>query len=625
MNPIQWVQELQGPALIAVICGLLFLEEVGVPLFFAPGDIVLAISGIAIAGGRVNATALVVAAGLASVSGALIGREVFALLGWQRLMRLAEPLHARKPLERAGSLLNRGGARAVFTARLIPGLRVYTTQVAGASGVPRLTFIAGLLPASVVYLGAFIGLGVAVGRPVLALIGEAEHQALLAIGLLLVLGLLVFLARAPLARGLAALQAAGWRGPLRLSLDAVGLTLVLGSLGLNFAGHSIAEALHLPLFLDSIGTILAGVLAGPWVGASVGFISNLIAANTVDPIAAPYAIVSFMVGFAAGLSRYLNWQKRLSGWLSLWVLVVGIAALVSTPLNFLMSGGRSGVALGDSIYSGLISLHVPRLISSFLAELSIDLPDKAITIVAALLIAQGLGEQPVSSAPRAEIDLREAFSFVFRSRHWLRRLMMASACLLFSFLVLPFFLLTGYVIAIARGVRAGRSELPPWTRRWRMIGDGVLIIVALLLWALPGPLLTIPAAVVNALQERPGESVPVVISAAAAIVAGAGSVWLLLLLVIEAAIIAQFLEGGFFASLNPRGVIRRLRVNLAFTVVTGALVVLLTTLGLIGLAALLVGVLLTLPYASFVGAYIVGLYARQTDPRLPLRATGHQA
>src|SRR5579864_6125026 len=63
MNPMQWVQELQGPALIAVICGLLFLEEVGVPLFFAPGDLVLAISGIAIAGGRVNATALVVAAG----------------------------------------------------------------------------------------------------------------------------------------------------------------------------------------------------------------------------------------------------------------------------------------------------------------------------------------------------------------------------------------------------------------------------------------------------------------------------------------------------------------------------------------------------------------------------------
>ncbi len=44
-------------------------------------------------------------------------------------MRVAEPIHARGALERAASLLQRGGWRAVFTARLIPGLRVFTTQL----------------------------------------------------------------------------------------------------------------------------------------------------------------------------------------------------------------------------------------------------------------------------------------------------------------------------------------------------------------------------------------------------------------------------------------------------------------------------------------------------------------
>ena len=112
MNPITWVQGLQGVALVAVIGGLLFVEEVGVPLPFAPGDLVLAIAGIAIAGGRVNPVLLVPAVMLSSALGALIGRDIFALLGWRRLMKIAEPLRARKPLEQASHLLERGGWRS---------------------------------------------------------------------------------------------------------------------------------------------------------------------------------------------------------------------------------------------------------------------------------------------------------------------------------------------------------------------------------------------------------------------------------------------------------------------------------------------------------------------------------
>src|SRR2546426_63244 len=180
----------------------MFIEEVGVPLPFAPGDLVLAIGGIAIAGGRVNAALFVGAVTVSILTGAIFGREIFALVGWDRLMRVARPLHARVPLERASGLLQRGGWRAVFTARLIPGLRVHTTQVAGVSRMPRLTFLAGLLPASAVYIGAFVGLGAAFGRPILSLIHEAEHQVLIAIALVLALVVAFLLTRAPVRRAL---------------------------------------------------------------------------------------------------------------------------------------------------------------------------------------------------------------------------------------------------------------------------------------------------------------------------------------------------------------------------------------------------------------------------------------
>ena len=619
MNPIAWFQGLDGTTLVVAICILMFIEETGVPLPFAPGDLVLAIGGIAVAGGRVNPILLVSAVAISVTLGAIIGRAVAELLGWDRLMRIAQPLHARGALERAAGLLQRGGWRTVFTARLIPGLRVYTTQVAGVSRVPFRTFVAGLLPANAVYIAAFVGLGAAFGRPILALIQLAEHQFLLALLILLPLVGLFLLTRAPARRILASMEAAGWTGPLRFSLDSVGVVLILGCLGLNFAGHAIVVAFGLPLFLDSIGTVLAGVVAGPWVGGSVGFISNLVSSNSVDPVAAPYGIVSFAVGFAAGLSRYLNWQKRATGWIALWLVLVAIASLVSTPLNFLTSGGKSNVALGDSIYAALDRAHLPRVLAAFAGEAAVDLPDKLLTVIAALLIAQGLPERR-GVAGTADLDLGEAFTFVVRSDRWVRKLMAGAACLLLIWLIVPFLLLIGYTVEIARRVRSGARELPAWDHPWKNIKDGFKILAALLIWVVPSALLSIPAAIVEAAaSEGSRQALGGSISAVAGIIAAIGSVWSLVVLLLEPAIISQYIERGFWGALNARAVIRRVRVNLALSIVVGALVVVLTTIGLIGLAAIAIGVLVTFPYATFVGAYLVGRYAQLTD-RPTLRA-----
>lgn len=613
MNPIAWVQALQGPGLVAVICGLMFIEETGVPLPFAPGDLVLALGGIAVAGGRVNPVMLVAAVAVSISLGALVGREAAALLGWERLMRIAAPLRARGPLERAAGLLQRGGWRAVFTARLIPGLRVYTTQVAGVSRVPVRTFIAGLLPANAVYIAGFVGLGAAFGRPILALIQLAERQLLIALLVLVAIIAVFLLTRAPIRRMLASLQAAGWTGPLRFSLDSVSVVLVLSSLGLNFAGRAIAVTFGLPLFLDSIGTVLAGVVGGPWLGGSVGFISNLVSSNTVDPIAAPYGLVSFAVGFAAGLARYLNWQKRASGWAALWLVTFAIASVVSTPLNFLISNGNSGVGLGDSIYAGLSSAHIPRILAAFLGEAAIDLPDKLLTVVVALLIAQGLPRPRAAPAP-ADLDLGEAVTFVIRSDRWVRKLLAGAACVLFFWLIIPFLLLVGYTVEVSRVVRAGARELPPWNHPWRKIKQGFSFLVALLIWASPTVLLSIPAAIVG---EQSTPTNVITLGEIAGIISAVGSVWGLVVLLLEPAIVSQYMDRGFLGALNPVAVIRRLRVNLGLSIVVGTLVVALSAISVVGVAALLIGVLVTFPYASFVGAYLVGRYARLTDgPRL---------
>jgi membrane protein DedA with SNARE-associated domain/uncharacterized RDD family membrane protein YckC len=175
-NPISVIGSLSGDLLIAVLAGLVFIEESGVPVPFAPGDLLLIIAGIAIASDTVDPVPMVAALFAATVLGAMVGREVFSAVGRAALLRIADALRFRPALERATRLLRRGGARAVFIARLIPGLRIHTTQVAGVSSMPRLTFAAGLIPSVVVYIGFFVGVGALAGRPAVGLFHRAQHR-----------------------------------------------------------------------------------------------------------------------------------------------------------------------------------------------------------------------------------------------------------------------------------------------------------------------------------------------------------------------------------------------------------------------------------------------------------------
>jgi membrane-associated protein len=176
MNPIASIGSLSGDLLIAVIAGLVFVEESGIPVPFAPGDLLLMIAGIAIASDTVEPVPMVAALLVATVAGAMLGREVFAAVGRPALMKAAEALGFRPALERATHLLQRGGAPAVFIGRLIPGLRINTTQVAGVSKMPRRTFAAGLIPSVVVYIAIFVGLGALVGQPAVRLFHRAQHR-----------------------------------------------------------------------------------------------------------------------------------------------------------------------------------------------------------------------------------------------------------------------------------------------------------------------------------------------------------------------------------------------------------------------------------------------------------------
>src|SRR2546423_1315502 len=181
-----------------------------------------------------------------------------------------------------------------------------------------------------------------------------------------------------------------WLAAFRVRMNTLAIVLIPVCIAIDWAGHAIASTLKLPLFLDSIGTVLGALLAGPWVGGLAGFITNLISSGTVDPIAAPYSIISLLIGLAAGIGGYYSWQRRRAGWLALYALVFLVASVGSTPLNIALYQGQSGVPFGDAVYAVLVKSGLPTWLASYLDEASVDLVDKLVTVGVALVVYQGL-------------------------------------------------------------------------------------------------------------------------------------------------------------------------------------------------------------------------------------------
>ena len=79
-------------------------------------------------------------------------------------------------------------------------------------------------------------------------------------------------------------------------------------------GQTVGVALKIPVYMDSIGTILVGVLAGPIAGAITGGLANLIWTYVLPPplqsaYAAPFFIVAVEIGLLAGFFGRLGFFR----------------------------------------------------------------------------------------------------------------------------------------------------------------------------------------------------------------------------------------------------------------------------------------------------------------------------
>ena len=170
-------------------------------------------------------------------------------------------------------------------------------------------------------------------------------------------------------------------------LSTAALALIPAGVGINFVGKLLVSVLKAPLWLDSIGTILSAMLAGPIVGAIVGLLNNVVVALTaLDSMALVYALTQIGIGLVAGILAKTGFIKNIVR-ATLTGLIVGLTAVViSTPLNIIFWGGQTGNLWGDAVFLAMEAADYPMWLSSLADEIVIDLPDKVIVTVIAYLI-----------------------------------------------------------------------------------------------------------------------------------------------------------------------------------------------------------------------------------------------
>jgi membrane protein DedA with SNARE-associated domain len=153
-----WVLDVIDAMGAVGVAALVALENVFPPL---PSEVVLPLAGFLAGQGKLSLAAVLVAATVGSVVGALVLYWAGAALGRDRMRRIAErlPLMDADDVDRAQGWFDRHGRSAVLIGRLVPGVRSLVSIPAGIARMPLLPFVGYTTLGSAAYNAVLVLLG----------------------------------------------------------------------------------------------------------------------------------------------------------------------------------------------------------------------------------------------------------------------------------------------------------------------------------------------------------------------------------------------------------------------------------------------------------------------------------
>lgn len=175
-------------------------------------------------------------------------------------------------------------------------------------------------------------------------------------------------------------------GGLKSQFTTKSLVLIPIAVGINLVGGTLCSMLKLPLFLDTIGTLIVATLSGPWVAALTGLITNVFLAIVANPVNLPYAVVSVLVGLTAGYLAKAGLFNKIWGVAVIWLAVTLVNSVSASLITTFVFGGATGIN-GTSVLTAALIVAMQDVLVSVLSSSFIEnLIDKGISVLIAYLI-----------------------------------------------------------------------------------------------------------------------------------------------------------------------------------------------------------------------------------------------
>ena len=168
------------------------------------------------------------------------------------------------------------------------------------------------------------------------------------------------------------------------------ISLVGLGIALNIIGTFIALSLKLPIYLDSIGTIMIACFLGPKYAVITGVCGSLIS-GTFDIYSLYFAPVQIATGLFAGLMYKKGLLKGKKTPLGVFIVAIPTAIISATISAYLFEGVTSS---GSSYIVQLLkAVGMPDILSVFVIQILTDYADE---FVAVTLVSMGINTLPKS-------------------------------------------------------------------------------------------------------------------------------------------------------------------------------------------------------------------------------------
>lgn len=193
------------------------------------------------------------------------------------------------------------------------------------------------------------------------------------------------------------------------ALPARTIAIIPVALVLNIVVGEIIGSIGVPLYIDSVGTILVAAIAGPIAGLATGTLSSVVW-GLLNPAALPFAAVSAATGFLAGWAINKGAFKKWWSVIFSGAIIGIISGMLAAPVAAFVYGGTAGLGTG-AVVSLFRELGNSLIASVTLQSFISDPLDKAIVFLIVWAAIKALPKRhPRKPAPALMIHPATVFS-----------------------------------------------------------------------------------------------------------------------------------------------------------------------------------------------------------------------